>query len=206
MNFGTKGCEYNCGDSCTGECRKKDWEDLNPKLMHLDFKTEEDAKQERLKRASEVTEDMKSEFILNGEHLYVLGNGHSFMRGFFTKYITKSAISAKRFYDRWFIGGDEYTYSPENVFELVKIEKEPTNSEPINWDGIAFPMVSRVAAKTMSLDLEPVESMPLSPGDDVNYLFEKFMKNPKNERDFKNLIQILEVHHIYELAKKENEK
>ena len=20
MNFGTKGCMYNCGDSCTGEC------------------------------------------------------------------------------------------------------------------------------------------------------------------------------------------
>jgi hypothetical protein len=22
MNFGTKGCMYNCGDSCTGECMK----------------------------------------------------------------------------------------------------------------------------------------------------------------------------------------
>ena len=22
MNFGTKGCMYNCGDECTGECIK----------------------------------------------------------------------------------------------------------------------------------------------------------------------------------------
>ena len=205
MNFGTKGCEYNCGDNCTGECRKKAWEDAIPNLFRLEVKTEEDAKQERLKQASEVSEDMKSEFIFNGEHLYVLGRGHNFIKGFYTEYITKSATVVKRFHDRWFIGGEEYTHSPENGFELVKI-KEPTNSEPMDWDGIAFPMVSRVAAKVMSLDLEPVEPMSLSPGDDVNYLFEKFMKYPTNKRAFKNLIQILEAHHIHELAKKENEK
>lgn len=30
MSFGTKGCMYNCGDTCTGECMKQDEESHSP--------------------------------------------------------------------------------------------------------------------------------------------------------------------------------
>lgn len=206
MNFGTKGCEYNCGDSCTGECRKKDWEDLNPKLIYIDFKAEEDAKRERLRRrASGVTEDMKSEFIFNGEHLYVSGNGHSFGRGFFVEYITKSAIVVRRFGDRWLSNGEEYTHSHENGFELVILQKLP--DEHPGFGEFVFPTALKVAATTMSLDLVPLKPMDIfdTIDEDVKFLMDKYLQNPSSSRTYKNLIQILEAHHIYHIKNKENE-
>jgi len=32
MSFGTKGCMYNCGDTCTGECMKPDKESYSPHI------------------------------------------------------------------------------------------------------------------------------------------------------------------------------
>jgi hypothetical protein len=32
MNFGTKGCMYNCGDSCTGECMKPTDDGMNKEI------------------------------------------------------------------------------------------------------------------------------------------------------------------------------
>ena len=205
MNFGTKGCEYNCGDSCTGECRKTDWKKIESELFRLEVKTEEDAKRERLKQASEVTEDMKSEFIFNGEHLYVLGNGHSFGRGFFVEYITESATVVRRFDDRWFSNGEEYTHSPENGFELVLLQKLP--DEHPGFGEFVFPTALKVAATTMSLDLAPLKPTDIfdTIDEDVKFLMDKYLQNPSSSRTYKNLIQILEAHHIYHIKKKENE-
>jgi hypothetical protein len=33
MNFGTKGCMYNCGDSCTGECMKSMSREQNARIL-----------------------------------------------------------------------------------------------------------------------------------------------------------------------------
>ena len=33
MNFGTKGCMYNCGDSCTGECMKSMGKEQNAIIL-----------------------------------------------------------------------------------------------------------------------------------------------------------------------------
>ena len=36
MNFGTKGCMYNCGDSCTGECMKPTNDGISEEKMNKD--------------------------------------------------------------------------------------------------------------------------------------------------------------------------
>ncbi len=41
---------------------------------------------------------------------------------------------------------------------------------------------------------------------DIEYFLKKYLEAPTNSRVYKNLIQVLEAHHIYEIAKKENDK
>ena len=118
------------------------------------YKTDEDIRLENIQIASELREDQKTDFIFNGEHLYELGRGHAFGMGFFTEFITKSAIKAIR-YDsgKWHINNDEYVY--ENAtFVLIPIC--PPTTEPIDFSNLTFPVVKNISAKTMGDDIQPV--------------------------------------------------
>lgn len=117
------------------------------------YKTDEDIKLENIKIASELREDQKTNFIFNREHLYELGRGHAFGMGFFTKFITKSAITATR-YDsgKWHINSDEYVYE-NDTFVLVP-PYLPTN-EPIDFSNLVFPVVKNISTKTIGDDIQP---------------------------------------------------
>lgn len=42
MNFGTKGCMYNCGDECTGECMKVETKTKMDKEPYITFLSKEE--------------------------------------------------------------------------------------------------------------------------------------------------------------------
>ena len=55
MNFGTKGCMYNCGDECTGECIKVETKTKMSKEETIN-KTLEDIKNVKLYTEEQVIE------------------------------------------------------------------------------------------------------------------------------------------------------
>lgn len=129
------------------------------KIEHL---YPEDVKRQNLAAAARVTEEQRSEFIFNGEPLYQLGRGHSFLNGFYTSYITRSGIAAER-YDsgKWDIDGDSYEFV-DGAFVLIP-RKEHTTPTPEqmmeSWNSVPFPIVKSVADQVIGIDLMPVKPM-----------------------------------------------
>lgn len=121
--------------------------------FHFVYVTDEDIKRQNEKIASELREDQKTDFIFNGEHLYELGRGHAFGMGFFTEFITKSAIKAIR-YDsgKWHINNDEYVYENDT---FVLIPPYVPATEPIDFSNVTFPIVKNISAKTIGDDIRP---------------------------------------------------
>ncbi len=64
MNFGTKGCMYNCGDECTGECIKTKTKLVKEMIERDMYGLEEDKSEERQKQNIEKTELEISEDLL----------------------------------------------------------------------------------------------------------------------------------------------
>ena len=119
------------------------------------YMTEENVKSEINKKISKLTEEQKSEFIFNNQPLYKLGNGHNFLYGFFTEYLTKTGISARYYVNgRWYINGEFYDYI-NSVF--IKIPKIETNLNPIDFNSLSFPTIKNINIKTLSEDLIPIK-------------------------------------------------
>jgi hypothetical protein len=117
--------------------------------FHIEYKYENDVRKENEELVKNIIEDEKSEFVFKGEHLYYLGQGHAFLRGFFSEYVTQSGVKAWQFGGLWLIGSDEYEYI-NNEFVLIP---PPPPQEPIDWSEMSFPIVKSVAAKTLSGEL-----------------------------------------------------
>ena len=117
--------------------------------FHLVYTTEEDTKNETEKLTSQITEDKISIFSFKGESLYETGSGHNFVYGFYVEYITKTGIRATQYMSGlWNIGSDDYEWKNN---EFVIIPK--TESHPIDWDTLSFPVVKQVSSKTISSNL-----------------------------------------------------
>jgi hypothetical protein len=122
--------------------------------FHMEYKYEDDIRKENEELVKNISEDKKSEFVFKGEHLYYLGEGHAFLHGFFSEYVTQSGVKAWQFVDGlWLIGNDEYEFS-NNEFVLIP---PPPPKEPIDWSEMSFPIVKSVAAKTLSDELISVK-------------------------------------------------
>jgi hypothetical protein len=121
--------------------------------FHIEYKYENDIRKENEELFKNISEDKKSEFLFKGEHLYYLGRGHDFLRGFFSEYVTQSGVKAWQFGGLWLIGSDEYEYI-NNEFVLIP---PPPPQEPIDWSEMSFPIVKSVAAKTLSDELISVK-------------------------------------------------
>jgi hypothetical protein len=120
-------------------------------LFHLEFVTEEDQKKKDAETISNLKEEQKSEFVFEGESLYLDYSGHAFLNGFFNSYITKSSIRATQYLSGfWNINGDGYNYEDG---KFIKIEYPEQPSEPIDFNNISFPIVKNVVAKLISDDL-----------------------------------------------------
>ena len=134
-----------------------------PKIEHL---YPEDVRRQNLAAAASVTEEQRSEFIFNGEPLYQLGRGHAFLNGFFTEYITKSGIAARR-YDsgKWEIGGDSYEFADGAFVLISRKEHTPPTPEKMmeSWNPVPFPIVKSVADQVIGIDLMPVKPMQVVP-------------------------------------------
>jgi hypothetical protein len=122
--------------------------------FHFVTVTDEDIKRENERVASNLTEEQKTDFVFGGEPLYELGRGHAFIWGFFTEYLTKSAVKAVR-YDsgKWHINGDEYVYENE-TFVLVP---PPPPTEPADWSTFTFPVVRQVSANLLANSITPIK-------------------------------------------------
>ena len=94
-----------------------------------------------------MTEDQKTDIIFNGEYLYKNGGGHSFLRGFFVEYLTKSGVRVTQYLSGlWSVGADDYTRDEEGNF--IKKEYPPYVPTPTNaWESISLPMVRNVKCK-----------------------------------------------------------
>jgi len=131
-------------------------------LFHLETVTEEDQKKKDAETISALKEEQKSEFVFEGETLYLDYSGHSFLNGFFNSYITKNGTRAtQNFRGFWNINGDDYNYEDG---KFIKIEYPERSSELIDFNNISFPLVKNVFAKLISDDL--VSETPIIPKDD----------------------------------------
>ena len=119
--------------------------------FHIVYVTEEDIKNEITKLVSEITEDKISIFKFKDEAFYYIGRGHNFVFGFYNEYITKTGIRAQQYMsEKWHIGADTYKFKDG---DFIILTKPNSNTTPIDFNSISFPIVKNVNAKLISSDL-----------------------------------------------------
>jgi hypothetical protein len=117
--------------------------------------TEEYIKREMEKQISELIEEQKTEFVFNGQFLYILGRGHDFLYGFFTEYITKTGIKARRYSSGiWYIDNNLYDYKNS---EFIKRPKLIINTESVDFSEISLPIIQKSFPKLLANDLVSVK-------------------------------------------------
>ena len=117
------------------------------------YESEEETKRNKENVILSLTDEQKSEFIFNSQPLYILGRGHSFLRGFFLEYITKTGITAWCFSpELWVIDGEEYEYKNNEFIRKIQIID---NSRPIGFSDFNdfFPTVKKTNDKLLAEDL-----------------------------------------------------
>ena len=123
-------------------------------IFHFEYVTKDDIQNETQKLISELSEESISKFIFRGESFYCIGSGHCFARGFYTEYITKSGIRATQYVSGyWEILEDDY----ELINEEFKIIPK-TETQPINWDEITFPIIKNTNSKTIASELTSLKN------------------------------------------------
>lgn len=124
--------------------------------FHFTYMTDDDIKRENITQINNLTEDKLSEIIFNGESFYILGKGHSFCYGFFTKYITKSGIIGFDYGRFWVIDGVLFDY--EN-YQFVK-KREVLIRNPNMSDFSSLLSQSKIyVGKSISEDLVSVKAI-----------------------------------------------
>lgn len=108
---------------------------------------------QRALRISCITDENKTDMILNDEHLYHIGTGHSFGLGFFTTFTTISGIEVISYMGSniYRASGSNYRYT-DGIFVLIPSEPY-VKSAPISVDTIKFPIVNNRPVRTLAGDL-----------------------------------------------------
>ncbi|MEK6829109.1 MAG: hypothetical protein AABY15_03200 [Nanoarchaeota archaeon] len=132
-------------------------EDKKP-IFHLEIVTEEDAKKKLQETIENLKEEQKTDIKFGDEFLYCLGNGHDFVFGFFTSYVTKSGAEATHYWrgNYWKTSMGEYELKDGEFIKLPEVE---VSNEPLDWNEVmkGFPVVKNVSARTLADDLKPVK-------------------------------------------------
>lgn len=124
--------------------------------FHFVTITESDIENEVRNLVNEISEEKISEYIFNAEILYKTGGyGHSFGKGYYYEYITKSGLRATEYSSgEWIIGNKCFHYD-NGEFIIDEIQK--INDNNIKCDELIFPMIKNINSKTLSEELESIK-------------------------------------------------
>ena len=124
--------------------------------MHIKIITEIQRLKERAKIVRNLKESQKTEFIFNNEYLYEVDNGHDFVFGFYTTYVTKSGIWVTEYGNYWAIGDKKYELVDNEWIELEEPEETVSDLSSVDF---TFPVVKSTHSGLLSDELTSVKPL-----------------------------------------------